>query len=185
MKNNELIKKCKICLKDKPRDEFPKHSKNSWRSFCKMCYAQQRKEREQENQNAQNKKISFERKFGINRAKYIWKDYRNTDRIRGMNNNISKDFIENLIRFGCSYCGETSMSIMSLDRIDNSIGHITTNVVACCLRCNFIKKNMPSEAWIFLVPHIKQAYKLGLFGEWVGGLRKKNTLTIEFLIKFS
>lgn len=64
----------------------------------------------------------------------------------------------------CEYCGDPpSMrhSVMAaerdrdipkflhngLDRVDNALGYSKSNVVACCTRCNFIKKDTPKDAW--------------------------------------
>lgn len=56
---------------------------------------------------------------------------------------------------------------MTLDRIDNTIGHVQTNVVAACVRCNYMRRDMPYAAWTRLVPLIKQLREEGLFGAWV------------------
>ena len=61
---------------------------------------------------------------------------------------------------------------MSLDRVDNSLGHTKANVIACCIRCNFIRGTMPYEAWRCLIPGVRRAYKLGLFGTWTGAFHK-------------
>jgi endonuclease I len=53
-----------------------------------------------------------------------------------------------------------------LDRIDNIIGHIKSNVVVACLRCNSIRSNMPYEAWLSVVPAIKTTKQNGLFKGW-------------------
>jgi hypothetical protein len=37
----------------------------------------------------------------------------------------------------------------TLDRIDNSIGHIKDNVVICCLKCNLKKRTMNDEKFKF------------------------------------
>jgi hypothetical protein len=100
-------------------------------------------------------------------GKHIVEDSRRTDRKKGLQNNLDEDWVNQIISLGCCYCGETSLRI-SLDRIDNNIGHVKTNVVPACIRCNYTRKNMPYAAWILLVPAMKAAREKGLFGEWTG-----------------
>jgi hypothetical protein len=78
---------------------------------------------------------------------------------------LDTEFIRNLISNGCQYCGETELR-MTLDRIDNSIGHTRENVLPCCLRCNYIRGSMPFDAWMILVPAVRQAKEAQLFGTW-------------------
>lgn len=42
--------------------------------------------------------------------------------------------IDNILTKPCCYCGDTRR--IGCDRIDNSIGHIKSNVVPCCIECN-------------------------------------------------
>jgi hypothetical protein len=56
---------------------------------------------------------------------------------------------------------------MTLDRIDNTIGHVKTNVKPACIRCNLLRRNMPYAAWLMLVPAVKKARKFGLFDGWL------------------
>lgn len=42
--------------------------------------------------------------------------------------------LENIIHKPCVYCGDTHL--IGCDRIDNSKGHLKTNVVPCCCSCN-------------------------------------------------
>ena len=68
----------------------------------------------------------------------------------------------------CSYCLDTEAK-MTLDRIDNTIGHTQANVVPACLRCNVTRGSMPYEAWKVVSLGMKSARELGLFGAWTGG----------------
>jgi hypothetical protein len=60
---------------------------------------------------------------------------------------------------------------MTVDRIDNNKGHLLTNVVPACLRCNLARGDMPYEAWLCLVPGLKEAREKGLFGAWIGKVK--------------
>jgi hypothetical protein len=60
---------------------------------------------------------------------------------------------------------------MTLDRIDNQLGHIKSNVVAACIRCNYTRGAMPYEAWLFLAPGMQAAQQAKAFGNWDGRCR--------------
>ena len=46
------------------------------------------------------------------------------------------------------YKNARDMSQWSLDRIDNVIGHSTSNVVISCLKCNLQRRRLPAAAFI-------------------------------------
>lgn len=115
-------------------------------------------------------KFSQMRAAGIDVARFILREARRSDRLRGRVCDLTKDQIESLISRGCSYCGETGLR-MTLDRIDNSGGHTLDNVVPACIRCNYARRDMPYEAWLCLVEGMRQARELGLFKAWTGRTR--------------
>lgn len=99
-------------------------------------------------------------------ARFICQDSKASDRKKGREgNNLDRDFVENLISQGCSYCGNRELR-MTLDRIDNSKAHTKDNVIPACLRCNYIRNDMPYEAWMRMVPVVKQLTEEGLFEDW-------------------
>lgn len=100
--------------------------------------------------------------------RWICVQSRSSDRKRGMLNDMTRSFIKNLIQDGCCYCGETSLR-MTIDRMDNSLGHVQTNVVPACIRCNLLRRDMPYAAWLILVPAIRQAREQGAFRAWIPG----------------
>lgn len=57
---------------------------------------------------------------------------------------------------------------MTMDRIDNSLGHLMSNVLPACIRCNYLRRDVPFEAWMVIVPSVKKAVEEGLFGTWTG-----------------
>ena len=61
----------------------------------------------------------------------------------------------------------------SIDRINNDQGHVLDNVVPACARCNYLRRDMPHEAWLILVPAVRLARESGAFGDWDGFGRKK------------
>lgn len=104
------------------------------------------------------------RRDGEDRARFIIEDARNGDRKFGRDCDLDRDFVESEITKGCSYCG--SLARMTMDRIDNDLGHLKTNVAPACYRCNMIRRDMPHGAWMAIVPAIKAASDSGLFGDW-------------------
>jgi hypothetical protein len=62
--------------------------------------------------------------------------YKSMDRKKGYWNDIdAKWFKENIQNKPCIYCGRSNVRI-GCDRINNSLGHIKTNVVPACGDCN-------------------------------------------------
>jgi 5-methylcytosine-specific restriction endonuclease McrA len=106
------------------------------------------------------------------RSLFILKDSRSSDRKAGRSNDLTRAFVESCLVLGCAYCGATDLK-MTLDRKDNTLGHLQSNVIPCCIRCNYIRRDMPYEAWLLLVPGLKQAQDTGLFGSWSCEVRKR------------
>lgn len=80
---------------------------------------------------------------------------------------MTVEYIRELLRPGCQYCGEKTGKI-GLDRVQNSVGHTPENVIPACSMCNLMRRDMPHEAWTFLLPRILEAKQAGLFGSWTG-----------------
>ena len=104
----------------------------------------------------------------------ILTDARNSDKKHGRDNDLDKEWIREVVSAGCFYCGETSLR-MTLDRIDNSVGHIKSNLHPACLRCNYLRRDMPFEAWMMLAPAIKTAREAGLFHGWIASWKAGRT----------
>jgi hypothetical protein len=121
-------------------------------------------------QKRRNLMFSQMRAAGVNVARFILREARRSDTLRGHTCDLTKAEIEQLIARGCSYCGETVLR-MTLDRIDNAKGHTRDNVVPACIRCNYARRNMPYEAWLCLTDGMRRARELGLFEGWTGRTR--------------
>ena len=91
--------------------------------------------------------------------------HRKQDAKTGREFDLDVDWICEKIALPCVYCGER-VARRTLDRVDNALGHIKSNCVTACIRCNLIRGNMPHEAWMALVPSIKAVAESGLFGDW-------------------
>jgi len=62
--------------------------------------------------------------------------YKDGAKKRGLVFEITLKEFEDMINSKCCYCGDAGYGV---DRIDNSIGYLRTNVVACCSICNRMK----------------------------------------------
>lgn len=66
-----------------------------------------------------------------------------TSKSRAHKRNLSFDmtieFIRELIKQPCHYCSRTMP--IEMDRKDNEVGYIITNVVPACRRCNMVKNH--------------------------------------------
>lgn len=176
MENSKL---CKSCSKIKPLDEFAEWAKGHKRRVCKECYSaqkaiKQKQDRKdpQKNESINNRRRAW-RQEPENRVTVIYQDTRNSDKKKlNQTNDLTKEFIENSIKNGCHYCGETELQ-MTLDRINNSLPHNQDNVLPACIRCNLIRREMPFECWMHLVPSVKGAKELGLFNNWENKFKRK------------
>lgn len=168
-------KVCRRCLEEKPSDQFWTRrvdGKTYLQVYCKPCkniknapyakaYQSGENYRDREKQN--NK---LRRKLPEYRGRYLLEDCRRSDRKKGLENDLNKEFVNEKLTEGCVYCCEERVERLTLDRIDNSRGHLQNNVVTACMRCNSIRGNMPMIAWLFLVPGIQAAISAGAFGDW-------------------
>lgn len=98
-------------------------------------------------------------------ARTIYQDTRTSDKKHQRDNDLSYEFIQNIINCSCPDCGRDGER-MSLDRIDNSKGHTKDNVRACCARCNYARGDMPYEAWLLFTDAMKKATQTGLLDNW-------------------
>ncbi len=55
---------------------------------------------------------------------------------------------------------------MTLDRKDNTLGHVMSNVVPSCYRCNMFRRDMPYEAWLIMAITMREVADRGLLGDW-------------------
>jgi len=160
---------CRRCQKNKSLESFGWDSMKKYRRrICYSCVETAKRvvnpERMAEKDQARLIKASETR--ATNPTGAILTDTRSSDRKRGWpGNDLTLDAVSKLIEHGCCYCGETGIR-MTLDRKDNALAHNLTNVIPACIRCNYLRGSMPYEAWVHIVPVIRETRILGLFGEW-------------------
>lgn len=170
------MKTCSGCGVELTDENCYKKAGGYFRAYCKVCH---------NNKSDEYNKISSKsphRREKVNARKRAYRqnpdkvaniivlDTKGSDKKHNRENDLTKEFVQNLIKNGCSYCGDTKLRI-TLDRIDNSKGHIQDNVVSACIRCNYARGNMPYEAWLCLIKGMKEAREKGLFGDWAGRCR--------------
>jgi hypothetical protein len=93
-----------------------------------------------------------ERNYNAERTKYMESTYnaKKTNAIgRNMAFHISFDFFKELVNKQCIYCGEKKENeINGIDRVDSTQGYIESNCVPCCSTCNFMKGELPQQAFL-------------------------------------
>ena len=157
-------------------DNCYKKANGYFRAYCKVCHNNRSGDYNKISSKSPhrlakaNERMRVERQDPTNLAKVILRDSKGSDRKHNRENDLTKEFVENMILLGCMYCGETELRI-TLDRIDNSKGHLQGNVVPACIRCNYARGSMPIEAWECLIPGLTKAREKGLFGDWTGRCR--------------
>lgn len=113
---------------------------------------------------ARLKKDRWSRK---NQARFILLDAKGSDRKRGFENDLTPEFVHAAIVGGCSYCGiPRDETVMSLDRVDLTKGHLQSNVIASCDNCNLTRGTMPYEAWLLVAKAVRNVRDAGLLAGW-------------------
>jgi hypothetical protein len=184
---------CKHCGLGEPDVKFyiKKQGERFYRRFmcfgCDAIYKQKYPSTEAATKRENARKAArgrISRKDETLRCMFILRDSKRADKMKGRDNDLDREFIRKLIDEGCAYCADHDAR-MTLDRIDNDLGHLKTNVVASCMRCNYFRRDMPHAAWIMVAPKIRQARLLGLLEGWNSGTiksqRKTTAIDIEVL----
>jgi hypothetical protein len=118
---------------------------------CKPCYD---KLKEIELARVRDKRnYNEERKANIERH---FQEYITSANKRFVKFNITIVDFAGLVGLECTYCGYYNESeVVGIDRVDNSVGYILSNVVACCGVCNKMK-NVHSLS--FFKEHVRKMY---------------------------
>jgi hypothetical protein len=101
--------------------------------------------------------------YSLSRLSWIIKDYKSNADNRGLRFELSNARVEELVRGNCHYCGFSLSEVRpdlqqfafnGIDRLDNSKGYESGNVVPCCKVCNHAKGGMTESeftAWAIKV----------------------------------
>jgi hypothetical protein len=79
-------------------------------------------------------------------AELVFHQYQYKAKARNLTFRLRLPEFETLVRQPCHYCGE--YEVMGLDRVDNRIGYLPSNVVPCCMECNFMKRSMEKHRFV-------------------------------------
>ena len=84
---------------------------------------------------------SFQRR---NIIRYTYYNYRYSAKKRGYEFFLTYNEFASFSGKPCEYC-DLKLDKVRLDRVDNSKGYYTKNVVSCCKRCNSLKRGIPAD----------------------------------------
>lgn len=89
----------------------------------------------------------------------LYSSYKRQAKNRDYSFEITKEDFIKIINQNCFYCGEIPSNIIKsrsnienviyngIDRLDNKLGYIKSNIVACCGMCNRCKSNLTLSEW--------------------------------------
>ena len=175
---------CKVCNNEKHVEQFQliKNKKYARRRVCYSCRWVSEKDKKEIYQASVIRKCKRKqvgRLLPEKRAYYLAEDMARADRQKGRKeHSISEEWIDNQISQPCSYCKQQlSKTDMTLDRVDNNLGHLEENLVPACKACNYFRRDMPYEAWLILAENMPKIVETGLLNGWSAGagLRGKRT----------
>lgn len=129
-------KKCNSCGHIKDEKEFYKRGENKRRASCITCYKQRKRVLE-------------------SKPELRYKAYRRSAKRRGIDFKITLAQFKSFAGKPCRYCGADVYPI-SLDRIDNDLGYLISNVDSCCYRCNSLKHVFDEKEFL---DHVVAIYK--------------------------
>lgn len=81
-----------------------------------------------------------------------WQMYKNNAHKRDIPFNLTIEQLAEFWQQPCGYCG-SEIETVGIDRIDSSKGYEEGNLISCCGRCNEMKMDATTEAW---VAHMKK-----------------------------
>jgi len=91
---------------------------------------------------------------------HLYAQYRRNAEAKGREFTLTKVKFKELITSDCYYCGSkperrhkpkdsiTSYFSNGIDRVDNTKGYIEGNVVACCKKCNWMKRELELDEFL-------------------------------------
>jgi hypothetical protein len=164
---------CKYCGEDRPESAFHM-SAGRRRKKCGPCRREQFISNPEGFQQAEERRHAVRRKARrendhMTVARNVLQDCRYTDKRKNRDCDLTLEFVAECVAKPCFYCGVEPPEVrITLDRIDNSLGHLQNNVNTSCVRCNHTRGTMPYQAWIRVAPMMRAAQDEGLFDGWNG-----------------
>lgn len=101
---------------------------------------------------------------------YVLHYYKYGAKKRGLIFEISENEFNKTIFSPCFYCGIAPNPTNGIDRVDNSVGYVSGNIVPCCSTCNRAKRKMSKDDFVVWVMRVSDHLeKTGQTGIGVGG----------------
>lgn len=108
-----------------------------------------------------------DREYGEAAKNKIKDGYIRSAQDRGYEWKLTDEEFDRLTSENCHYCGRQPSNVSKskksnngtfvysgIDRMDNTKGYISNNVVSCCKKCNMAKRNMPYEEFMVWIKDI-------------------------------
>lgn len=136
---------CSKCNEEKLMSEFykDKRSKGGIYPSCKKCNFIYKQRYNQKNRDYYKKK---QQEFYLT-PKGQYNSYKQASKTRKHNFDLTFDEFMQFWNKPCYYCG-SSIELIGLDRMNNSVGYVLHNVVPCCTFCNRMKYTHDAESFI-------------------------------------
>jgi hypothetical protein len=153
---NIMDKGCRGCGNVLPltTEFYHKHnsSKDGFRHDCKECRKKENKsslDRYHKNRTYRLARMQEYAKRPIPKAKKYIRDYIRIDSKKGVECDLTVEFMLGIFTQPCVYCGD--FSNIGCDRIHNHLGHLQDNVVPCCATCNVARSNNFTHEEMFIL----------------------------------
>lgn len=85
------------------------------------------------------------------------RSYQHNASKRGYGFTLTREEFISLWQKPCHYCGIEIKSV-GLDRVDNAIGYVFSNVVSCCSPCNYAKGDLTAEQFFAMCKRIVERH---------------------------
>jgi len=105
--------------------------------------------------------------FRVNR---VFSSYRQAAHSKNMEFKLTKKDIKKLIDLNCYYCGNKpsnthtthghKITYQGIDRLDNTKGYVSDNVVPCCIVCNKMKKALSHDEFVLHILKIASRFEV-------------------------
>jgi len=130
-------------------------------------------------------RIIHDRVFAVEKSLYL-QGIKQKSKKRGWDNWISIEEYRHLIHQPCAYCGDINsnryqdpirvegeigsvvVQYNGIDRVDNTKGYVTGNVVPACKHCNRAKNNMTYGEWMEWVKRLSDNFVYSKFSSRAG-----------------
>lgn len=88
--------------------------------------------------------------------------YKRSAHIKNILFELTFEQFMNLWQKPCSYCQE-SINTIGIDRLDNNIGYVVSNIISCCKVCNYMKREIPFTEFLDRCEKITKFHNKFLF----------------------